>query len=80
MTTKIQKCGNSLGMRISKDLADSLDFRSGTEVKLVRERRGLLVKPVRRQRQTLDELLAQIKPETLHDELDWGKPVGKEVW
>jgi len=29
---------------------------------------------------TLDSLVAQITPENQHHELDWGKPVGKEVW
>lgn len=29
---------------------------------------------------SLDELLAELTPETLHSELDWGAPVGREVW
>lgn len=28
----------------------------------------------------LEELLAQITPENLHSEFDFGKPQGKEVW
>lgn len=29
---------------------------------------------------SLEEMLARITPENLHDEVDWGAPVGKEVW
>jgi len=29
---------------------------------------------------TLESLVAQITPENQHHELDWGKPVGREVW
>ena len=29
---------------------------------------------------TLDELIAGITPENRHDEIDWGPPVGKEIW
>ena len=29
---------------------------------------------------SLEEMLAQITPENLHGEADWGAPVGKEVW
>ncbi len=31
-------------------------------------------------RKRLDGLLDQVKPENLHEEIDWGGPVGKEVW
>jgi hypothetical protein len=29
---------------------------------------------------SLEEMLAQITPENMHGEVDWGPPVGKEVW
>ena len=28
----------------------------------------------------IEELVEQITPENRHKEVDWGKPVGKEVW
>ena len=31
-------------------------------------------------RYNLEEMLATITPENLHGEIDWGPPVGKEVW
>ena len=40
---------------------------------------GLLLRP-RRTEYTLEELLAQITPENLHGETDWGPPVGRESW
>jgi len=29
---------------------------------------------------SLEEMLAGITPENMHGEVDWGAPVGKEVW
>lgn len=29
---------------------------------------------------SFDELLAQITPENIHEEIDFGPPVGKEFW
>ena len=29
---------------------------------------------------SLEEMLARITPENLHAEIDWGAPVGREVW
>ena len=40
-----------------------------------------VTKPKRRKRRyTLDELVAGITPENRHEEIDWGPPVGNEVW
>ena len=37
--------------------------------------------PTRRKRRyTLDELVAGITPDNRHEEIDWGPPVGNEVW
>ena len=33
-----------------------------------------------RVRLSLEDLLADFKPEHRHEETDWGPPVGKEVW
>jgi antitoxin component of MazEF toxin-antitoxin module len=33
-----------------------------------------------RKKLTLKRLLASIRPENVHAEVDWGKPKGKEVW
>ena len=37
-------------------------------------------KPKRKRKYTLEELLAQVTPENIHPEIDFGPPVGKEVW
>jgi len=29
---------------------------------------------------TLEELLAQVRPDNLHEEIESGTPVGKEIW
>jgi antitoxin MazE len=40
-----------------------------------------LAKRRRRQRRyTLEQLVAGIRPENRHSELEWGPPVGNEAW
>lgn len=80
MTVKIQKWGNSLGVRVPKNLADLLKIQAGSEVILVPEDRGLLLKPIRQRRVSLRALVDQITPQNRHGEIDWGEPVGREVW
>jgi antitoxin component of MazEF toxin-antitoxin module len=37
-------------------------------------------KPRRRRKYTLQQLLEGVTPENIHAEVDFGRPVGKEVW
>ena len=77
MKTTIQKWGNSLAIRIPKTFAMELGIDSGKEVELSLELNALHIKP---SKPTLDEMLAHITPEMLHEKTDWGPPVGKEIW
>jgi antitoxin MazE len=80
MVTHIQQWGNSLAFRIPKKIAESLDLELNTEVE-IQERDGTLVLvPVKRNKYSLDELVAQITPENLHGEISTGTPIGNEAW
>jgi antitoxin MazE len=78
MTTKIQKWGNSLAVRIPKEVAEG--FRSGVSVELRREGDVLIVRPSTKQKFSLKDLVSRIETKHLHKETDWGKPIGKELW
>ena len=80
MRTKIQKWGNSLGLRIPRSFAEEVGVEAGSEVDLSIRRGDLLVKTVRRRKYRLKELLRKITPTNVHAEVDAGAPVGKEVW
>ena len=80
MQTKIQKWGNSLGMRIPKLLAEQAGIEAGSEVVLSVEDGELMVRPVRQPRYELKDLLRGVTAENLHEEIDTGEPVGREVW
>ena len=80
MLTKVQKWGNSVALRIPKAFADEMQMTADTAVELSIEGGKLVISPVERLEYSLEELLAQITPENLYDEVDWGAPVGQEVW
>jgi antitoxin MazE len=71
--------GNSQALRIPKAMLDELQIREGDEVEMMVEDGRLTVQPLN-PRLTLESLVAAITPENRHKELDWGKPVGNEVW
>ena len=80
MITKIQRWGNSLGLRIPKAFAVEAQVEAGSTVDISVANGGLFVRPVRRRRYTLSELLRGVTPRNMHDPIETGRPVGREVW
>ena len=80
MITRIQKWGNSLGLRIPKSLAEGAHVREGSTVYLALERGRLIVEPAVEETYKLEDLLAQVTEENIHVEIQTGPPVGKEAW
>jgi antitoxin MazE len=78
--TKIQKWGNSLGLRIPKSFAKEAHVEAGGRVDLSMKEGNLLIRPVRARRYRLAALLAGITRENLHDEVRTGKAKGREIW
>lgn len=78
--TKIQRWGNSLGLRIPRSFAEEAGVGVGSAVDLSLQDGDLLVRPARRKTYRLDQLLRKVTAKNLHGEVDTGAPVGREVW
>lgn len=72
MQTRVQKWGNSLAIRIPKAFATETQLTEGVTVEMSIEEGHLVIAPSVFT-PTLEELLAQITPENVHTEVDWGK-------
>ena len=80
MRTKVQKWGNSLGLRIPKAFAEEVAVEEGAAVDLSVADGNLVVRPVRQRRFELGELLAGVSESNLHTEVSTGESQGREVW
>lgn len=80
MQTKIQKWGNSLGLRIPKSFAKQAGVEAGSDVDLSIEGSDLVVRSLLRPRYRLQDLLRGVTAKNLHKEVDTGAPVGREAW
>jgi antitoxin MazE len=79
MQTRVQKWGNSLGVRIPRSLAEQIGLGAGTEVSLSAKNGELVVKPALPARLSLDELLTGVTADNLHSSVDTGEPIGVEL-
>lgn len=80
MKAVVKKWGNSASVRIPAPIlrAARLDLDDPVDV---REESGrIIIEPARAKEYNLDELVKGITRENVHDEVDFGGPVGREAW
>ena len=82
MVTKVQKWGNSQGLRLAKQVLEDARISVGDDVDVTARDGVIVITPVRRIRgkQSLQELVSRIPKSYETREIDWGKPVGREAW
>ena len=82
MVTKVQKWGNSQGLRFSKTILEEADIHIGDEVRVSVQDGKIIVEPVNRihGRYDIKELIAQMPDDYQAEEVNWGPPQGREVW
>ena len=79
MTTKIKRWGNSQGIRIPKFILEALNWNDDEELVMTAENDKIVIKKAVT-RMNIKDLFADYDGEYTPVEIDWGKPVGKEVW
>jgi antitoxin MazE len=77
---RVQRWGNSLAVRIPKPFALEVGLEQDTLVTVSISEGKLLLEPVVKPRYTLEQLLAEVTEDNLHQEVDTDEAVGNEVW
>lgn len=78
MQVQVARWGNSLGLRIPKDLASRAGLREGARVEIEAEGNRIVITPAR-SRYVLSDLLKGITPEAMREAFDWGPDKGREI-
>jgi len=80
MFTKIQKWGNSLALRIPKAFAMDVQLENDSFVEISIVDGQIIITPIVTPSWTLEELLAGINKNNVHQKIDTGFAVGNEAW
>jgi antitoxin MazE len=80
MSVTLHRWGNSVGLRLPKPMLKQLGLTEGSKVEVKIEDNRLVIEPSGRRRYTMAELLEGFIPDDRSGEVDWGPPVGREVW
>jgi antitoxin MazE len=81
MITRVVRWGNSLALRIPSTFARTLDVQEGAAVRLTLDHGKLLVVPVvDASVYDVAELAAAINDDNNYTDVDFGRPMGSEIW
>jgi antitoxin MazE len=80
MRVQVKKWGNSAAVRIPAAVLEAVDLRVDQTVDISERNGRIVIEKTKTPVYVLDELLARMKPETFHDDFDFGPPKGREVW
>jgi antitoxin MazE len=78
--TSVQAVGEGLGVPLPSIAVEKQGLRPGSELEVIVTKDAIMLLPVSKGKSKLDELVAQITDENMHELVDWGRPVGGEVW
>jgi len=82
MITKVQKWGNSQGLRFPKEILKKVHISVGDEVDISVKHGKIVIGAAAkvREKYKLETLIAKMPSEYKPQEEDWGKTAGREVW
>lgn len=77
---KIQKWGNSQGLRLAKHILDDSGISVGDDVEVIVGENEIRLVKKSRPKFTIEELVAKMPKRYVAEEESFGKPVGNEEW
>ena len=79
MRITVKKWGNSASVRIPAAIMEAAHLSLDESVDVREEDGRVIIEPIRARTYNLQSLVDGISKENLHDETDFGQPMGKEL-
>jgi len=80
MEARLQKWGNSDGIRIPSNILKSLDLKTNDRVELIQLEDKIVIKKINDQHISLEDRIKQYKGPNMCKEFEWDESQGKEIW
>ncbi|ATC31110.1 PbsX family transcriptional regulator [Caulobacter vibrioides] len=80
MQVIIEKRGGGAWLRIPETVVAATSIEIGQSVDVREENGRIIIEPIRASAYDLGVMLADMKPETFPEEVDFGARIGNEVW
>lgn len=80
MRVNVKRWGNSASVRIPVEIMRAAHLVENQVVDMREESGRIIIEPIRAPEFDLESLIAGITDQNLYEEVDFGAPVGREIW
>lgn len=80
MEARIQKWGNSLGIRIPSNILKSLNIKANDILNIEEKEEKIIISVSKRKKISLEETFKNYHGDNLAKEFTWDENLGKEIW
>lgn len=80
MEARLQKWGNSIGIRIPSNIIKSMKLKTNDLMDIFEQDSKIVITKSKRSKISLEERFKEYNGKNLVEPYDWGKPMGKEIW
>lgn len=80
MEARLQKWGNSVGIRIPSNIMKSLNLKINDVLELKTEENKIIMTKTIRKTISLEERFKVYNGENLAKDFEWDEPQGREIW
>ena len=80
MEAKLQKWGNSDGIRIPNAILKALNLKTNDKVELIQEDDKIIITKSKNNRISLEERFKKYHGKNLAKDFKWDEPRGNEIW
>lgn len=80
MEARLQKWGNSDGIRIPSSILKSLNLKTNDKVNIKEENNKIIITKLKEEKISLEERFKSYKGHNLCKDFEWDEPKGKEIW
>ena len=80
MLSKVQRWGNSQGLRLSKQVLENAEINVGDEVQVIPQKGRIVIRRANKKKFDLAEMVSRMPKDYKVIEESFGKPLGREEW
>ncbi len=80
MEVRLQKWGNSIGIRIPSNFLKSLKLNKDEEVNMIQEEDKIIISKIKNKPISLKDRIKNYDGDNLCKDFSWDEPRGKEIW
>lgn len=80
MEARLQKWGNSIGIRIPSNILKALNLKENDIIDLIQEEEKIVISKSQKKKISLRERFKEYNDKNLAKDFSWDEPKGREIW